>query len=208
MPWAVFSGAAVAIGQGLLTTLTPQTSTAKWVGYLIVVGAGRGAGMQMVSSCPSCVPIYLTMAQSLVATQSALPLRLIPVSLALLIFSQNLAGAIFLVVANTIFTQSLIKKVTQYAPSVSPQAALAAGSSPGAVRNLVDPDKPWELEGVLNAYNDSLKNIWYMLIAFAGMAFICAFGMGWVDVRKKKGSADVKKQSEVEEDPEKRKEEV
>lgn len=50
MPWVVFSGAAVAIGNGLMSTLTQHTSTAKWIGYQIILGAGRGAGMQMVSS--------------------------------------------------------------------------------------------------------------------------------------------------------------
>ncbi|KAL5379303.1 hypothetical protein DPSP01_008575 [Paraphaeosphaeria sporulosa] len=184
MPWALFSGAATAIGNGLLSTLNQNTSTAKWIGYLIVLGAGRGAGVQM----------------ALVATQSALPMRLIPVSLALIIFVQNLAGAIFLVVANTIFTQSLIKKLGQYAPSVSPQAALEAGSSADAVRKLVDPSKPWELDGVLNAYSESLKTIWLMLVAFAGLAFICAFGMGWVDVRKKKSGNEEKNGSENEEE--------
>lgn len=127
-------------------------------------------------------------------------MRLIPVSLALLIFVQNLAAAVFLVVANTIFTQSLVKKLGIYAPSVSPKAALEAGSSAGAVRKLVDPSKPWEVDGVLQAYSESLKNIWLMLVAFAGLAFICAFGMGWVDVRKKKEGKDEKK-SEVEEEP-------
>ncbi|KAF2451175.1 efflux pump protein [Karstenula rhodostoma CBS 690.94] len=180
MPWAVFSGAAVAIGNGLMSTLTQHTSTAKWIGYMIILGAGRGAGIQM----------------AFVATQSALPMRLIPVSLALIIFVQNLAGAIFLVVANTIFTQSLIKKLGQYAPSVSPQAALEAGSSADAVRKLVDPSKPWEVDGVLNAYSESLKNIWLMLVAFAGLAFICAFGMGWVDVRKKNADKEEKEREE------------
>jgi hypothetical protein len=201
MPWAVFSGAMVAIGNGLVSTLTQHTSTAKWIGYLILLGAGRGSGMQMASAYPLPPWIHLTRIQSLVATQSALPAHLIPVSLAFIIFIQNLAGAIFLVVANTIFTQSLIKKLALYAPSVPPQAALAAGSSADAVRKLVDPDKPWEIDGVLNAYSESLKNIWLMLVAFASLAFICAFGMGWVDVRKKKGGKDEKRESEVEVEP-------
>jgi Na+/melibiose symporter-like transporter len=49
LPWAVFSGAVTAIGNGLLSTLDATTKTATWIGILIVLGAGRGAGMQMVS---------------------------------------------------------------------------------------------------------------------------------------------------------------
>ena len=50
LPWGVISGALLAIGNGLLSTLDQYSSTAKWIGFLIVVGAGRGAGMQIVSS--------------------------------------------------------------------------------------------------------------------------------------------------------------
>jgi hypothetical protein len=48
LPWAIFCGVATAIGNGLLTTLSPNTSTGKWVGYQILIGAGRGAGFQIV----------------------------------------------------------------------------------------------------------------------------------------------------------------
>jgi hypothetical protein len=40
----------MAIGNGLVSTFSPTTSVAKWVVYQIIVGAGRGAGLQMVSS--------------------------------------------------------------------------------------------------------------------------------------------------------------
>lgn len=52
LPWAVFSGVLVTIGCGLVSTFSPTTSTARWIGYLIVLGAGRGSGMQMVSHLP------------------------------------------------------------------------------------------------------------------------------------------------------------
>ena len=50
LPWAVFSGAALAIGNGLMSTLDQYSGKGKWIGVLIVVGAGRGSGMQMVST--------------------------------------------------------------------------------------------------------------------------------------------------------------
>jgi hypothetical protein len=50
-PWAIGAGAVSAIGNGLVSTFSPTTSTARWVGYQILLGAGRGAGMQTV--CPS-----------------------------------------------------------------------------------------------------------------------------------------------------------
>jgi len=54
LPWAVFSGAVTAIGNGLLSTLDATTKTATWIGFLVLLGAGRGAGMQMVSPPTRC----------------------------------------------------------------------------------------------------------------------------------------------------------
>lgn len=48
LPWSIASGILTAIGTGLLSSLTPTTSTAKWIGFQILAGSGRGMGMQMV----------------------------------------------------------------------------------------------------------------------------------------------------------------
>lgn len=48
LPWSVFGSVLVTIGNGLLTTLSPTTSTGRWIGYQILVGFGRGACMQVV----------------------------------------------------------------------------------------------------------------------------------------------------------------
>lgn len=48
MPWAVAGGALAAIGNGLVGNFSPTTSTGAWIGYQIVLGVGRGAGIQVV----------------------------------------------------------------------------------------------------------------------------------------------------------------
>jgi hypothetical protein len=50
LPWPIAAGAISAVGNGLVSTFTPETETAKWIGYQILLGAGRGSGMQMVRS--------------------------------------------------------------------------------------------------------------------------------------------------------------
>jgi len=49
LPWSVASAVIVSIVAGLMFTLKPDTSTAKWIGYQILAGLGRGCGLQMVS---------------------------------------------------------------------------------------------------------------------------------------------------------------
>lgn len=113
-----------------------------------------------------------------------MPPSYIATSLAFLIFIQNLFNSVFVIVANTIFTQSLISNIRKHAPSVSPEAALEAGGSAAAVRHLV-PEGSEELDEVLNAYNDALRNVWYLLVGFSCLVFAASWGMGWIDVRKK-----------------------
>jgi hypothetical protein len=58
-PWALAGGIVTAIGNGLVSTFTPSTNISVWVGYQIVLGAGRGCGMQMVrnGSARSATPL-------------------------------------------------------------------------------------------------------------------------------------------------------
>lgn len=48
LPWAILSAVLSSVGAGLISTWTVGTSTGAWIGYQIILGIGRGAGMQMV----------------------------------------------------------------------------------------------------------------------------------------------------------------
>ncbi|KAF2276866.1 efflux pump protein [Westerdykella ornata] len=175
LPWSLFSGVLTAIGNGLVSTFSPTTSTATWIGYQILLGAGRGAGMQIPT----------------IAIQTALPPAQIPVSLAILMFTYNLCTSVFLVIATTIFTQTIVSELKKNAPSVSTQAALAAGGSAGAVRSLVPPGSP-ELNAVLRAYSSGVRNVFLMLAGLSVVSFAASWGMGWNDVRAKKNEEQEK----------------
>ena len=101
-----------------------------------------------------------------------------------MIFCQNFAGAIFVVIAEVIFTGRLEQEINSHAPSVSIQAALAAGASSTAVRALV-PAGSSELGGVLLAFSNSLDKVFYLLLGCCLAGLVAGFGMGWIDTRKK-----------------------
>lgn len=104
--------------------------------------------------------------------------------MAFLVFLQNFGTSIVVVLSNTIFAQTLTSKISHYAPSVTPQAALEAGSDSNAIRHLVDGHEG-ELNGVLKTYSQGLQNIFYLLIGISSISVVFCLGMGWVDVRKK-----------------------
>lgn len=101
-----------------------------------------------------------------------------------MVFVENLSAAIFTIVGNAIFTQTLARQVSVRAPSVSPEAVLTVGGSAEAVRALLPPGSP-DLYGLLLAFSDSVNAVFYLLSALAVVSFTAAWGMGWVDIRKK-----------------------
>lgn len=48
-PWSIFGSLLASVGSGLLTTLSPTTTTGRWIGYQIITTLGRGMAFQVVS---------------------------------------------------------------------------------------------------------------------------------------------------------------
>ncbi|KAL4914771.1 major facilitator superfamily-domain-containing protein [Aspergillus aurantiobrunneus] len=173
LPFAAAGSAISAVGNGIITMFSPTTTTDKWIGYQIVLGSGRGIGMQM----------------GIIAIQNLLPAEQIPVGIAFLIFCQNFAGAVFVVVGEVIFSQELVRQIQEHAPSVSVEAAEAAGASSSSVRALVPHGSP-ELAGVLMTFSNSVDKVFYLLMALCLVGLVASIGMGWVDIRKKKAAEE------------------
>ncbi|EHA17986.1 hypothetical protein ASPNIDRAFT_198697, partial [Aspergillus niger ATCC 1015] len=80
-----------AIGSGLFTSFTVDTSTGKWIGYQIIFAVS--------SSLCSVTPLMVA--------QQALPLKDIPIGSGLVMFSQTVGASIFVAVAQALFTNEL-----------------------------------------------------------------------------------------------------
>ncbi|KAI8225127.1 Efflux pump mokI [Colletotrichum sp. SAR 10_77] len=138
---------------------------------------GVGPSLSGVYMLPSILTQLLSLVISGTLAQS-------PSAIAFLLFVENLASAVFTVVGNVIFTQTLTRQFSILAPSVSPEAALAGGGSAEAVRSLLPAGSP-ELHGLLLAFSDSINAVFYLLVALGAVSFAASWGMGWVNVRKK-----------------------
>ncbi|KAL9607326.1 MAG: hypothetical protein Q9167_007752 [Letrouitia subvulpina] len=163
IPVAVFASILLSVGSGLIATFDAGTSTGKWIGYQILYGAGRGLGIQM--------PI--------IAVQNTVPPPVLPIAMALTIFSQSFGAATFLSFAETIFRNSFGTLIPQYAPTVNPQSVIDAGAT--KFRKIVSRT---DLAGVLVAYAKSIDRVFYLAAAMGAGCFVFAWGMGWKDLRK------------------------
>ncbi|GJC78982.1 efflux pump mlcE [Colletotrichum liriopes] len=113
LPVVLLSGVIVAISSGLLSLFTPTTSTARWIGYQVLLGFGRGLGIQM--------PI--------ITVQQVLGSHLVPESMSLVVFAQTFGGSIFLTIANVIFTNKLNAELAELVPDGLSSHIVEAGAT-------------------------------------------------------------------------------
>ncbi|GAM41194.1 hypothetical protein TCE0_041r14141 [Talaromyces pinophilus] len=164
LPFVLVGSALTAIGTGLVTTLTPASSIGSRVGYQILQGC-QGLAFQI----------------PLLAVQTNVSEEQLAVATALVVFSQNLSGAVFLSLAEVIFSNQLRHELTMNAPGVDTSAVISAGASASGVRNAVPAS---DLPGVILAYSRSFDHVMYLAMGSAIGAFLFATCMGWVPMKK------------------------
>ncbi|KAK3496013.1 major facilitator superfamily-domain-containing protein [Neurospora crassa] len=164
-PFMILCSVVSSIGYGLLTTFEPDTSSGKWIGYQILVGAGLGMGLQ----------------QSLMAVQTVLEMKDVSVGTALMVFVQTLGGALFVSIAQNVFTNKLVQYVGELAPGFGdPENILLLGAT--SVQKTVDKSV---LPGVTRAYNNSLTDVFMVFVAMAVASVFGALLVEWKSVKGK-----------------------
>ena len=147
-PFAIVGTGLTSVATGLLSTLTPHSSTGRWVGFQLISGFSRG----------------MTMQQPLSAVQAALPKESLAVGNAFLMFSQILGGAIFVSLGQTIFSNQLRPALRHFAPTVDVEAVYAVGAT--AFRTVVTEA---EVPGVVLAYNQALTRVFVSLLFMSNL---------------------------------------
>lgn len=168
-PFMILSTVFMSVGAGLLTTFQPDTGAAEWISYQILFGIGLGLGMQ----------------QPNLAAQTVLSRQDVPVGASLMFFAQALGGAVFVSIAQTVFTNSLVSGLNDV-PGLDHIDVVNTGAT--EIRNLV-PAK--DLDVVLLAYNGALTDAYKVALATACFSAVGAFTMEWRSVKGKKDGQGV-----------------
>ncbi|KAK6064073.1 major facilitator superfamily transporter [Seiridium cupressi] len=152
------------VGFGLMSMFSPDSPVGMWVGFQVIYGVGRG----------------LSLAIPFVAVQNTLSKQQIPAAMSMIMFIGNFAGAVAVVLSQTIFTNSLLELIPQYAPEVDPGVVIAAGST--KIREVVATGR---IAQVLVAYAKSVDRTWYLTAAIAAVPFFFGWLLGFQDIRQK-----------------------
>jgi len=105
----------------------------------------------------------------MVAVQNHLKPEQNSTAMAILVFSQNFGGALFLSFADLALTTALREGLAKFAPTVNIQAVLSAGAS--GFRSVIPTSS---IEGVVLAYNLAIKREFYIAAALSVATFVFA----------------------------------
>ncbi|RDL39485.1 uncharacterized protein BP5553_03825 [Venustampulla echinocandica] len=152
------------IGAGLLTTLQPDSSSSKWIGYQFIYGFGLGLGMQQAS----------------MAAQACLEDKDVMTGVSLMFFMQGLGGAIFVVIGQTVFTQSLVSNLGEIGNFTASQIINTGATE---LKNLVPPQM---MDAVLLAYNTALTDTLKVAVGLSAATIIAGLTMEWKNLKNKR----------------------
>ncbi|KAI8687121.1 hypothetical protein LRP88_13509 [Fusarium phalaenopsidis] len=154
----------MAVGEGLLTTLTPSTGSSHWIAYQFLVGFGVGLGMQTAG----------------LAIQATLPKEHIPTGISITFFMQQLGGAIFVSVGQTILSGRLVDRLSDI-PGLDAKAVVNTGAT-----DLHDVVPAKYMGQVLSAYNYAITGIFFAAVALSIVQLLCALCVEWKSIKQGK----------------------
>ncbi|KAF7543739.1 hypothetical protein G7Z17_g10503 [Cylindrodendrum hubeiense] len=186
VPTMLLCPCVMAIGEGLLSTFTPTTGSSHWIAYQFIVGFGLGLGMQTVG----------------LAVQTTLPKDDVSTGLAITFFCQQLGGAIFVSVGQTILSSLLVKRLA-HIPGLDGKTIVNTGATD---LHKVVPEKYMDV--VLEAYNYAITRIFLAAVGLSVAGLISAMFMEWRSIKKgKQGPPAAEPEGQQEEKSEEKSEE-
>ncbi|KAL2785456.1 major facilitator superfamily domain-containing protein [Aspergillus keveii] len=162
-PLALLGATIATTGAGLLILLTPTTQTYAWVLIQLTLGIGRGLNVQM----------------PLIAAQHNAPASQNAIATALVVLAQNLGPAVFLSLAQVVFSSGLQSELARHAPGVDVQQIVRAGAA--GVRELGF--EGVVLRNVLEGYCEAIVRVMYLATAASAASLVVAVGMGWGSIK-------------------------
>ncbi|KAJ7481380.1 major facilitator superfamily transporter [Mycena galericulata] len=163
-PFMILSSLFTVVGSGMLASLKVASTPGTWLFPEILCGFGVGLGLQ----------------QPMIAAQTVLELKDVPVGTALVMFANTLGGALFVAIAQSAFTSNLVSGLVATVPGVSPKIVLSDGAN-----SLKDVIAPEFLPDVLLVYNQALMMPFYVSMLLGAIALAGSCAVEWRSVKGK-----------------------
>lgn len=152
MPQMIACSVVTPIGIGLLSTLTPESTSAAWIGYQVLTGIGIGLGAQL-----PYIVLRIKLRPNLLTTGTPS-----------IFFMQAMGNALFITGSQSIFLNRLMSSLRSHVPGVDIPSIIGAGPI-----NIFESVPQQDLAGVRLAYNYALTTTF---VAAAGIAAASILG--------------------------------
>lgn len=87
-------------------------------------------------------------------------------------------------VGQALLEDGLVKRLRPILPDLDPSSLANGGAT--SLRNMVSAE---QLPLVLEAYNASIKSIWYLALGLGCLVFVVSWGMEWKNVKPQKSKS-------------------
>ncbi|KAI8957488.1 major facilitator superfamily domain-containing protein [Daldinia sp. FL1419] len=167
IPQMYFSSAISSVASGLIYRYSLETSTAYWVGTLVMFGFGNGLGIQL----------------PLTAVQTVLKGSDIPIGTSVIILFQTISGTIFLAVGQNLFQTKLVEAVTSSAPGVDASIVLDSGVTDlsSTIEGVYGPAAVTEVKV---AYNSAIQQCYLVCVILSCVSMLGLLPMEWKNVKR------------------------
>ncbi|KFX92422.1 hypothetical protein V490_05391 [Pseudogymnoascus sp. VKM F-3557] len=164
-PFMIASSILMAIGAGLLSTLTINSGSPQWIGYQVLFGFGLGFGMQQPSNAVQTIILNKEDFSS---------------AISLFFFGMQLGGSICVCIGQNVLNQRLIKYLAEASISgLNPYDVLRTGAT--ELGQLVHTHA--DMIKLQIAYNQSITEVFYVAAAVAGAAIFGAALVEWKNIK-------------------------
>nr|POE98269.1 efflux pump aflt [Quercus suber] len=161
----ILGSAMGSIGSGLFTTFQSNTNEGKWIGVQIVYALGSS----------------LASLTGLMVVQRALPLDDVPLGSGMIIFFQTLGGALFVSVAQSIFTNGLAAGLVGLGIADFDASTIATGGLDTLTQDLSEEGA----QEVLAVINSALTHSWFLPVVLSCISVCGTLGVEHVNLNRK-----------------------
>nr|WNN28541.1 putative major facilitator type transporter [Phoma sp.] len=155
----------ITIGAGLMLKLDIGSPSSAWIGYQVVIGIGSGMVLQ--------APIIVAQGTVEKADMSNVS--------AIILYFQTATGAIFIAVAQSLFTNRIIDETRSNLPEVDTATLVKTGAT--ELRRVFSGQ---QLQAILQIYLSGLRAGYYLAISCGAVALLLAFATFVFDNRNLK----------------------
>lgn len=163
-PFMLFASLCMPVATGLMTTYGINTTLTYIICYSGFVGFGAGIGFQGPQA----------------AVQTTLSKADVNLGIGVILFGQSLGPAVFVAIAQVVFTNDLSSNLAAILPGLTP--AFIEKHGLGNIRELVSSEQQDE---VLQAIATGLTHTWYLPVALACTTMVGSALVEWRSVKRK-----------------------